>query len=81
MAAFGIVVPVEALVKLRDHGVDPEFIESMKRAGYGGLSADQLIVLRDHGVDAEYVQHVRRLFANGHKPTVDELIRLRDSGI
>lgn len=81
MAALGIAVPTDQMVKLRDHGVDPGFIESMRRSGYSGLSADQLIELRDHGVDANYVEHIRRFFSDGHKPTVGELVRLRDSGI
>jgi bla regulator protein blaR1 len=81
MAALGIAVPTDQMVKLRDHGVDPSFIESMRRSGYAGLSADQLIELRDHGVDANYVEHIRRFFSDGHKPTVGELVRLRDSGI
>lgn len=81
MAALGIAVPTDQMVKLRDHGVDPSFIGSMRRAGYAGLSADQLIELRDHGVDANYVEHIHRFFSDGHKPTVGELVRLRDSGI
>lgn len=81
LAALGVAVPTDQLVKLRDHGVDPSFIDSMRRAGYAGLSADQLIELRDHGVDAAFIEHIRHYFSDGHKPTIGDLVRLRDSGI
>jgi len=40
----------ESLVRMRDHGVDPEFIASLESAGYKNLGAEGLVRVRDHGV-------------------------------
>jgi hypothetical protein len=45
--------------------------------GYGDVTPHDLARLRDHGVSADAV---RRAKSVGAKPSVDEIIRLRDSG-
>ena len=67
------------LVAFRIHGVSPEFVRSMKEAGYAKISPDQLVAMRIHGVDASFVKEVRE---HGYKdPTIDDLIELRIHGL
>jgi beta-lactamase regulating signal transducer with metallopeptidase domain len=70
----------DELIALRDHGVDPHFVDALRRAGYPVSSPDDLVRLADHGVDAAFVARVRNYFAN-RTPTIDELIKMRDSGL
>jgi hypothetical protein len=42
--------PLDQLVRMKDHGVDAEFIRRAKSHGFQNLSVDQLIRLRDAGV-------------------------------
>ena len=42
-------VPVEQLIRLRDHGVSASYIQKMKERGHTNLSLDELINLRDRG--------------------------------
>jgi len=42
-------VPVEQLIRLRDHGVSASYIQKMKERGLTNLSLDELINLRDRG--------------------------------
>jgi len=59
--------------------VTPDYIESIRKAGYDNVSLDQLIRMKDHGVDAEFI---RRAKAHGfQKLSLDQLIRLRDAGV
>src|SRR5262249_182629 len=50
---------VDELIKLKNHGVTPEFIEGLKNHGYGSLSIEQLLKLRNHGVTAEFIQRMK----------------------
>ncbi len=45
---------MDALVKLRDHGVTPTYIREMSAIGLPKLSADELVRVRDHGVTPEF---------------------------
>jgi hypothetical protein len=68
----------ENLVAFRIHGVSPEFVKSMKEAGYPKISPDDLVSMRIHGVDAEFVKEVRD---HGIKDaTIDDLIEMRIHG-
>jgi hypothetical protein len=42
-------VPIESLIRLRDHGVDPDYIRRLQSRGTEHLSVDDLIRRRDHG--------------------------------
>lgn len=68
--------PTEA-ASMRDHGVSESYIQDLAKMGYHP-SAGDLIRLRDHGVSASFIERMR---SHGYtKLSVDELIRLRDSG-
>ncbi|HET9392756.1 MAG TPA: hypothetical protein VFO29_04410 [Candidatus Rubrimentiphilum sp.] len=68
--------PTEA-ASMRDHGVSELYIQDLAKMGYHP-SASDLIRLRDHGVSASFIERMR---SHGYtKLSVDELIRLRDSG-
>jgi hypothetical protein len=62
---------------MRDHGVSESYIQQLAQLGYHP-SASDLIRLRDHGVLPSFIERMR---SHGYtKLSVDELIRLRDSG-
>jgi hypothetical protein len=64
-------LPLEHLIKARDHGVDIDYINDMKHHGYD-LDLDELIGARDHGVDDEFVAG---FIALGYKNlTIEQLI-------
>jgi DNA-binding winged helix-turn-helix (wHTH) protein len=69
---------VDELIKLRNHGVTPEFIEGLKTHGYGSLSIEQLLKLRNHGVTAEFIQ---RMKSQGFpRLSIEQLVKLRNAG-
>jgi hypothetical protein len=72
-------VAVRDLVRLRDHGVDLEFIRDLTIIGYAGLSADDVVRLRDHGVESGFL---RTLKTSGYQdlPAAD-IVDLRDHGV
>jgi hypothetical protein len=44
-------LPLDDLIRMRDHGVDPSYIRRVQQKGLGHLSVDQLIERRDRGMD------------------------------
>jgi len=63
---------------MRDHGVNPQFIQELKAQGYDKVPVEQLIRLRDHRVTATYIQKMKeRGYSN---LSLDEYINLRDRG-
>ena len=78
MRRLGYALMVPELIRARDHGVTPDYIEAMAAVGYKGLPIETLIRLRDHGVTPDYVEEARK---RGFKDLpADEIIRLRDQG-
>jgi hypothetical protein len=71
-------VPVDTLVRMRDHGVTPEMMRALQRAGYR-LSPEELVRLVDHGVSERYIVALRD--AGYAHVTADELLQLRDHGV
>ena len=50
----------DMLLKVRDHGVTPEYVREMKGLGYS-LSPEELVRARDHGVTTECVREMAAL--------------------
>ena len=72
-------VAVRDLVRLRDHGVDLEFIRDLTMIGYANLSADDVVRLRDHGVESGFI---RTLKTSGYPDLpADDIVSLRDHGV
>jgi hypothetical protein len=58
--------------------VDAAYIVSLQEAGYPSLTLPEAIRARDHGVDAGFASDATRRL--GRTPSLDELIRMRDTG-
>jgi len=69
---------VGEIVKLRDHGVPPEFVRAANELGYR-FSGEDLVRLRDHGVEAEYL---RKLKDAGYEHlAAEQIVKLRSHGV
>ena len=44
-------VPLDSLIRMRDHGVDPAYVRRLQQRGVSNLSVDELIRRRDRGQD------------------------------
>jgi beta-lactamase regulating signal transducer with metallopeptidase domain len=70
---------VETIIKMKMHGVTPEFVESMRRAGFGNLSVEELVKLRMHGISEEYIKETQK--ASNEKLSIEDLIQLKMFGV
>ena len=70
---------VEQLIQMRLHDITPEFIESIRRAGFENLPVRQLVELRVHGIDEAYLKDVRNWGFD--KTTLREIVSLRVAGV
>ena len=75
-AGFVGVTP-QAAIEARSHGVDGAYLSGLLDAGYSGFTLEDAARARDHGVDAGFAADTRRRL--GRTPSLDELIRLRDT--
>lgn len=67
------------LIALRQHGVDRQYIQQLRQAGYADLSVDQLVELRSHGVDSGFVASLHE--AGIDDLSVEQLSALRAHGV
>ena len=49
-------LPAQKLVEMRIHGVTPEFIRRVEKAGYRKVPVDKLVHMRIFGIDPEMVR-------------------------
>ena len=77
-AGFG-GASVEDLVRAKDHGVTPEFVQEIKGMGLTVTGLDQYIRLRDHGVKGDFAKELKA--AGYDKLSAEELVRVRDHGV
>jgi len=75
----GSELSVETIIQMKMHGVTPEFIESMRKAGFNNLTVQELVKLRMHGVTPEYIQETQK--ASNEKLTIEDIIQLRMFGV
>jgi hypothetical protein len=68
----------DQLIKMRQHGVNPDFIQEIRGLGFTDLNVDQLIKMRIHGVGPDFIEEMRGL---GFSADVDALIKLRNHGV
>jgi beta-lactamase regulating signal transducer with metallopeptidase domain len=70
---------LDQIIQMKTHHVTPEFIETMRRAGFENLSVRQAVEFRIHGVDEAYVKQVRGWGFD--KATARDLVQLRVAGV
>jgi len=75
-AGYRKLQPDEILL-LRAHGVSTDMIHDVVALGYGQLPPGEIARMRDHGVTASTIRRAQQLTG---RPSVDEIIRLRDLG-
>ena len=65
LLSFSTILPlnihttIEEMAKLFDHGVDADFLRSMKKLDLEDLTIDTIVQLYDNGVDADFVREMR----------------------
>ena len=67
---------LEDVIRLRNHGLDPDGIKAFVAAGF--TRVEDLTRLRSHGVTPEYATKAR---AAGYGKTAEEITRLRNHGV
>lgn len=72
-------LPIDQLVEMSKHGVDADFIQELRAAGYLSLTPDELINLAKHGVDADFLRELRD--AGFDRLSMDDLVRLQNHGV
>ena len=49
---------IEQIIKLRQHGINADFIRTLKEIGYETLSYGELLALGKYGADADYIREM-----------------------
>jgi hypothetical protein len=62
-------VPLDEVVRARDHGVSADYVADMKGLGLKDLTLSQIVRMRDHGVTPGFVNHARRAGSRPPIPT------------
>jgi hypothetical protein len=71
-------IDTRTLIRMLDHGANPEFVRGIYAAGFSSLTAEQLVRTRDHGVDDDFIRGMRALDIN---LTLEEYVTARDHGV
>lgn len=67
------------IIRLRDHGVDGNYIRGLSDVGLSNLRAEDIVRLHDNGIEIKYIERMRT--AGFTNLTVDQIIRLRQQGV
>ncbi len=81
---FGDLAPgdsltIEQIIKLKQYGVDGEFIRSMKAAGFGDLGYRDLLNLAKYGVDENLISSLKAAGLSDY--SVDDVVRASKYGL
>jgi beta-lactamase regulating signal transducer with metallopeptidase domain len=69
---------IDLLIRARDHGVTPEYVDELKQLGYT-VSLEQAIRLKDHGVSADFIRDIQK---EGYSQiSLDRAVELIDHGV
>jgi hypothetical protein len=74
----GLQASVDDLMRLRNHGVNLEFITTARRAGYQNFTVEDFTNVRDHGVNREFLVDLKTY---GYKLDAHDMTQLRDHGV
>lgn len=74
---FGNALDVEALVHLSQNGIVASYLQSLSAAGFPHLAPADVVRLYDNGVTGAYIARIR---AYNSRASVDDIIRLHNSG-
>ena len=53
-------LPIDTLIRIRDHGVTADYVKEIKALGYPRLEIDDLVGLRDHGVTPDKIRRANK---------------------
>jgi hypothetical protein len=70
---------VDELKALADHGVSPGYVERIEAAGLHSLNVRDAVRLADNGISPRDVSNALRILRS--PPSVDDIIRLHNSGV
>jgi hypothetical protein len=79
LGALAPGLSTEELIELADHGVGPDYLRELRKAGLTDLTVSEVIELHDHGVRADYIREMREA-GFGHLSSA-ELTELYDHGV
>lgn len=79
MQSLGYRGDLDLYKRFRIHGVNSEFIRSVRELGYNSLTAEDLVRFRIHGVKAEFIRALRD--AGYQNLSADDLVRFRIHGV
>jgi hypothetical protein len=74
----GLEASTEELIQMRTHGVNQEYVENVRHAGYADLRAHDLIELRIHGVSSDFLRDLKDA---GYDLAARDIVDLRIHGI
>jgi hypothetical protein len=76
-AGFARPTPAE-LVRMKEHGINRDYITAMKGLRFASKTVDELVRLHDHGVTPGYIRSLQDF---GYSPSANDLVRLHDHGV
>ena len=71
--------PLDELAQARLHGVDADYVQEMRDAGYDNLTLEELTELRIHGIHGDFVAEMRELGLTDL--SAEELVEYKVTGL
>lgn len=70
---------IQDIIDLKIHGIDEDFIQSMKNGGFQNLNAQKLIEAKIHGIDGDFIKEIQQNIKG--KIDIDKAIEMKIHGI